>query len=381
MKNQDSAKPSSLEEKSIVNELQLREILDKMIEGVQIIGFDWRHLYVNDAVVKQSHFAKHELLGYTMMERYPGIEQTTVFKILQECMDNRTLQHAEIDFEFPDKRRAWFELSIQPIREGIFILSIDITERREAQDSISRLNQVLEEEVRKRTAQLEVVNKDLEAFTYSVSHDLRAPLRSISGYSQILEDELKNDVSDQVKKSLVVIKRNTSKMNDLIDKLLEFSKLGTLELQKAMISSESLVHNCIAIIVSSSPYDKAEIIIKPLEKVYADHDMLALVWTNLIGNALKYSSKKEKPVVEIGSAAGDGETIFYVKDNGTGFDMHYADKLFQVFQRLHSYSDFEGTGVGLSIVKRIVAKHGGRVWAESKNGEGATFYFSIPNPL
>jgi two-component system, sensor histidine kinase and response regulator len=293
-------------------------------------------------------------------------------------MEHRILKHAEVDFEFPDKRKAWFELSIQPIREGIFILSIDITERKEAQDSITRLNQVLEDEVDKRTAQLELVNKDLEAFTYSVSHDLRAPLRSISGYSQILEDDLKNGISDQAGRSLAIIKKNTAKMNDLIDKLLEFSKLGTLELKKAIISSEPLVHNCISIITGSSHHPKAEIIIKPLEKVYADQDMLSLVWTNLIGNALKYSSKKENPVVEIGSIPGNRESIFYVKDNGTGFDMHYADKLFKVFQRLHSSSDFEGTGVGLSIVKRIVTKHGGRVWAESKEGEGATFYFSIP---
>ncbi len=374
--------------KSMLKEVHLRQILDGMIEGVQIIGFDYMHLYVNDAIEKQSHFTKDQLIGYTMMERYPGIEQSAVFKVLKQCMDTREPTQIEIDFEFPDKRKAWFELSIQPVEEGIFVLSIDVTSRKRAEDAIREANEQLEEKVKERTSELELkikqlhdsqehittLNKELEAFSYSVSHDLRAPLRSIIGFSAILEEDFADKMTAGTRKTLDTIKSNASKMGVLIDELLAFSKLGKKELTLAPVDMEALVQRS----VSTLQPGHVAVTVNALPKAFADSSMIFQVWANLISNAFKYSSKIAQPKIEIGSFEKDDQHIFYVKDNGTGFDMKYADKLFGVFQRLHNQRDFEGTGVGLSIVKRIIIRHNGTVWGESKPGEGATFYFSLP---
>ncbi len=377
-----------LSKKSMLGEIHLRHILDGMIEGVQIIGFDYQHLYVNDAIEKQSHFTRAELIGHTMMERYPGIEQSAVFKVLKECMETRQPKQIEIDFEFPDKRKAWFELSIQPVEEGIFVLSVDVTARKLAEDEITRNNLLLEEKVKERTAELEqkvkqlnesqehiqTLNKELEAFSYSVSHDLRAPLRSIIGFSAILEEDLSGSLTESNRKTLDTIKSNASKMGVLIDELLAFSKLGKQELALASVDMETLVHRC----VSALQPGNVSVLIHPLSRAYADSAMIYQVWANLISNAFKYSSKVPQPAVEIGSFDKDDQVVFYIRDNGTGFDMKYVNKLFGVFQRLHNQRDFEGTGVGLSIVKRIVTRHNGLVWADARPGQGATFYFSLP---
>jgi PAS domain S-box-containing protein len=333
-------------EKSMLNEIHLRQILDGMIEGVQIIGFDYQHLYVNDAIEKQSHFTKAELIGFTMMERYPGIEQSAVFRVLKECMDTRKPTQIEIDFEFPDKRKAWFELSIQPVEEGIFVLSVDVSARKRAEDEITKSNQLLEEKVKERTAELELkikqlnesqehiqmLNKELEAFSYSVSHDLRAPLRSIIGFSAILEEDLGNAITEGNRKTLDTIKSNASKMGVLIDELLAFSKLGKQELSLTSVDMETLVQRC----VSALQPGHVSVTLHPLSRAQADSAMIYQVWANLISNAFKYSSKVSQPVIEIGSFPKDDQLVFYVRDNGTGFDMKYASKLFGVFQRLHN---------------------------------------------
>jgi PAS domain S-box-containing protein len=374
--------------KSMIKEIRLRQILDGMIEGVQIIGFDYQHLYVNDAIEKQSHFTKDQLIGYTLMERYPGIEESAVFKVLKQCMDSREPKQIEIDFEFPDTRKAWFELSVQPVEEGIFVLSIDVTARKQAEDQIRGAKDQLEQKVQERTAELELrikqlhdsqehivtLNKELEAFSYSVSHDLRAPLRSIIGFSAILEEDLADKIDANSRQTLDKIKSNASKMGVLIDELLAFSKLGKKELVLTPVDMESLVQRS----VSTLQPGHVSVTVQTLPKAYADSSMIFQVWTNLISNAFKYSAKIPQPKIEIGSFEKGDQLVFYVKDNGTGFDMKYAGKLFGVFQRLHSQRDFEGTGVGLSIVKRIVIRHNGAVWAESIPGEGATFYFSLP---
>jgi light-regulated signal transduction histidine kinase (bacteriophytochrome) len=233
------------------------------------------------------------------------------------------------------------------------------------------------EEISSQNDQLHEMNKDLQAFSYSVSHDLRVPLRSMMGYSKILEEDYNKILDEEGKRVLSVIQQNATKMNNLIEDLLEFSKSGRKELERSEIDTESLIRSILEDI-SSSPPHKAEIRLNPLPSTYADSNLLSQVWINLIGNAIKYSSKKETPVVEIGSYSEENEIVFYVKDNGSGFDMKYVDKLFGVFQRLHRIDEFEGTGVGLALVKRIIARHGGRAWAEGKLNEGATFYFSLP---
>lgn len=223
--------------------------------------------------------------------------------------------------------------------------------------------------------QLAEANADLESFSYSVSHDLRAPLRSISGYSKVLVEDYGDKLDKNAKRDLNTIIRNVSKMNKLIEDLLVFSKLGRKELEKSDINTLVLVQGLVNEMQKNS---NVTIILNELLPAKADYGLITQVWINLLSNAVKYSSKKEKPIVEIGSSRDNSEVVYYVKDNGTGFSMNYSNRLFGVFQRLHKESEFEGTGVGLALVKRIVTKHHGRVWAEGKVNIGATFYFALP---
>lgn len=224
--------------------------------------------------------------------------------------------------------------------------------------------------------QLEVANKDLESFSHSISHDLRSPIRSMHGFAEMLQDDLGEKATPEIQRSLDRIKNSAAKMNAMIEDLLEFSRLGKRQLVKGAIPMDKVVGRVLddlAPSVGTAVIDVQEILPAP-----ADSALMTHVWTNIIANALKYSSKNASPRIEIGSEK-IGDTIrYYVKDNGAGFDMRYADKLFGVFQRLHRQSDFEGTGVGLAIVHRILVRHGGKIWAEAKVDEGATFFFSLP---
>ena len=226
-----------------------------------------------------------------------------------------------------------------------------------------------------RTAQLQDVNKELESFSYSVSHDLRAPLRAINGFSQILMEDYCDQLPADAQDSLHEICDNADRMGHLIDHLLSFSRLGRQELKKSEVSMNAIVQECLSALGHNQ---SAEFRVAELPSAFADAALLKQVWQNLIENALKYSRSSTPPVVEIGSRTVDQETVYFVKDNGVGFDMQYVHKLFKVFNRLHHQDEFEGTGVGLAIVQRVIHRHGGRVWVEAKPKMGATFYFSLP---
>lgn len=243
----------------------------------------------------------------------------------------------------------------------------------------------LDQRVKDRTAELEIAtaklqsaNQELEAFSYSISHDLKAPLRSIIAYSDILEEEISGVLDGRAKRTLGTVQKNAKRMALLIEDLLRFSKLGKEELRKTFINSDELLNEVLGSIKSSIP-DKTTIKVDPLLRVTADYRLLFQVWVNLLSNAAKYSSKKDNPVIEVGSYRDNQEIIFYVKDNGAGFDEKYSDKLFGVFQRLHDSAEFEGVGAGLALTKRIIDRHGGRVWAEGFVGQGANFFFSLPH--
>lgn len=242
----------------------------------------------------------------------------------------------------------------------------DITKRKKAEDEIRMANH-----------DLDAANKELEAFTYSVSHDLRAPLRAIHGYTNILAEEYFGTLNEDGKMMMKGVLSNTKKMGQLIDDLLSLSRLGKKELQKKPVDMNSLVKSVIEEQTRSLPPDKIHFTVHPLPVVEADYNLMVQVFANLISNAIKYSSLKEDPQVEIGVKEEKGEPVFFVKDNGAGFDMAFYNKLFGVFQRLHDANEFEGTGVGLAIVKRIITRHNGSIWAESEPGKGATFYFKI----
>ncbi len=278
------------------------------------------------------------------------------------------------DAEFP------VDIMLSPLETdvGLEALAVirDITERKFADEKIRELNRDLQLQ----NARLEIANKELESFSYSVSHDLRAPLRHIDGFANLLAKHAGDNLDEKSARYLSVISDSARRMGRLVDDLLTFSRMGRAEMELSTIDLNQLVAGVVRE-VSQNRDKPVDWHIEPLPPVHADAAMLRQVWTNLIENAAKYSAHSTPSRVEIGSVAqpaASGEYVFYVRDNGVGFDMKYAAKLFGVFQRLHSEAEFHGTGIGLANVRRIVTRHGGRTWAESNLGEGATFFFSLP---
>ncbi|HUR45168.1 MAG TPA: PAS domain-containing protein [Candidatus Saccharimonadales bacterium] len=261
---------------------------------------------------------------------------------------------------------------------GIAKVNHDMTLYKAAQEEIRRLNSTLEQRVRERTAQLEAVNKELETFSYSVSHDLRAPLRHIDGFADMLRQRSVGQLDETSLEYLGIITEATRQMSRLIDALLAFSRMGRAALTKSLLDSNKLVRGVLHDLSYDMEGRKIEWRIETLPQVVADPALLRQVWFNLISNALKYSRVRDVATIEIGSKVSENEITFFIKDNGVGFDMQYVDKLFGVFQRLHGNAEFEGTGIGLANVRRIVQRHGGRVWAEGEPDLGATFYFTLP---
>jgi light-regulated signal transduction histidine kinase (bacteriophytochrome) len=233
----------------------------------------------------------------------------------------------------------------------------------------------LEATVRARTHALEAANKELESFSYSVSHDLRAPLRAVDGYARMLEEDYAERLDGEGRRLLSVVRQSSQRMGRLIDDLLAFSRLGRQQPARQALDMRQLVGEVVDELRNGAT---AAVELGELPRARADRALIRQVWANLVGNALKYSGRRPDARVEIGGRAEGGENVYWVRDNGVGFDMRYADKLFGVFQRLHRADEFDGTGVGLAIVQRVVSRHGGRVWAEGKLGEGACFHFSLP---
>ena len=236
----------------------------------------------------------------------------------------------------------------------------------------------LERRIRERTAQLEAANRELEAFSYSVSHDLRVPLRAIGGYTRILMEEYQQLLDAEGKRVCSVISEGAQKMSDLIDDLLAFSRLGRSAINPRKLDMEALAKSVFQDLTTAQSRKRIDFQLDAAPPVMGDLSLLRQVWVNLISNAMKFSSRKKRAVIRVHGENTEGEVVYSVQDNGVGFDMRYADKLFGVFQRLHSAREFEGNGVGLALVQRVVLRHGGRVWAEGQTGKGATFYFSLP---
>ncbi|MCL4530005.1 MAG: PAS domain S-box protein [Chloroflexi bacterium] len=384
------------EEALYKSEERYRSTLETMLEGAQIIGSDWRYLYLNDAAAQQGRQPKENLIGHTMMEVYPGIENTALFTALQRCIKEQTSQQMDNEFIYPDGDRRWFKLSIHSVPEGIFILSMDITDRKNAETEILKLNMELEKRVAKRTAQLEAANKELEAFSYSVSHDLRAPLRAIDGFSLALLEDYASQLPAEAQNYLQRVRASAQRMAELIDDMLNLSRVTRTPLERQPVNLSEMAGRICTELKQNHPERQVTFTITPSLIANGDPHLIEVLLENLLGNAWKFTSKREQAHIEFGalphpsftSPAGDstgtlregdggeGKT-FFVRDNGAGFDMTYAGKLFGAFQRLHSLSEFPGTGIGLATVQRIINRHGGKIWAEGKVNEGATFYFTF----
>ncbi|MEO8464030.1 MAG: ATP-binding protein [Gammaproteobacteria bacterium] len=254
----------------------------------------------------------------------------------------------------------------------------DIEDRRVLEQSLRTLNTELEQRVADRTSQLQEANKDLETFSYSVSHDLRAPIRAIGGFCTLLVQDHAAQLDAEARRKFGVIQSEAARMGVLIDDLLAFSRLGRKALQATALDMRELANKAYAQLTRDQPDRKVEFRLGSLPTANGDRSLFEQVWVNLLSNAVKFSSKKENATIEVGAISEEREHVYFVRDNGAGFDPRYGKNLFGVFQRLHGNDEFPGTGVGLALVHRIVTRHGGRIWADSKLGEGATFHFTVP---
>ena len=356
------------------------KIIASSIPGslISLLDPEYRHLLVEGDMVKALGYNKDKLVGQRAMDVLPPDiyaamvgDFTRVFRGETFTVETRRLGYDLVTRYVPLKRE-------DGLVYAALIVVIDVTELKSAQRHISDLNTSLEYKVAERTEQLAAVNRELEAFTYSVSHDLRAPLRIIDGFADILVADYADKLNEEGTRTLGVIMSNARRMGQLIDDLLKLSHLGRREITMNKVDMNKLVQSAIS--EQRLLYSKLQsaITVDPLLPAVGDGNLILQVWNNLISNALKYSSKQANPSIHISSHKNGNMITYSVRDNGVGFDMSYAHKLFGIFQRLHKITEYEGTGVGLALVQRIILKHGGKIWAESEVGKGATFFFSLP---
>jgi PAS domain S-box-containing protein len=370
------------------SEWRHREILDNVLDAVYLLEVTgdgrFRTIEVNPALERLTGVPREQSVGKTQEEAVPEDVARIVNAKYRHCVEAGYPVEEEVELELPSGKR-YFHSTMIPARNEkgevyrIVGISRDVTERKKAEEEIKALNRDLEQRVIARTADLDAANKELEAFSFSVSHDLRTPLRAIDGFSQILLEDYEDKLDAEGKRLLNVVRDNTHRMGALIDDILKFSRAGRTELSFVEIDMEALAGEVYAELQSALVTGNLQLEIEAIPSAQGDRAMMRQVFANLLSNAIKFSRTRETPRIKVGFFIEGGEVVYYVRDNGVGFDMQYAGKLFGVFQRLHGVDEFEGTGIGLAIVKRVITRHGGRVWAEGKVGAGATVYFSLPH--
>jgi PAS domain S-box-containing protein len=366
------------------DEKRLRDIIEALPQLYWTCKPEGPCDYLSGQWVKYTGIPESKQLGYEWLEQlHPDDRERAVAEWNEKIKSEETF---DVEFRIRrfDGEYHWFHTRAVPMRNSDGIITkwlgsnTDIDTIRKAEAQLIDYNKNLEQSVIQRTEQLELANKELEAFSYSVSHDLRAPLRAIHGFTKILSEDYDKILDKEGKRICSIISLSATQMSELIDDLLSFSRIGRSSLRPTKLNMKVIATSSANDLKALEYGKNTKFSIGDLDSVIGDPSLIRHVWNNLISNAIKYSSKAESPEITISSRRNGDSMIFEVKDNGVGFDMKYSDKLFGVFQRLHSESEFEGNGVGLAIVQRIISKHGGRVWAEAEAGKGATFYFSLP---